>query len=374
MAAMVQTYPQQTGTVTVLQTRPSSSSGIMSAHAHSHSQSQSGQQYVANTSQAQRNNYHGLAGVVGGQSSYRGSSGPVQPYAFTSTPTLTNNSNQRQAYGGAIRTTSTPNAPTMQTLDPRARYQTNTSMNNLTSSASVPVVTTQPVSRDDMSLPQMNRNMSPSATRPQSTYLAGGPTFAQVAAAKASPERYRRPTPRHTESTPVIQQQQVQASAIPSGSGMATVVHLYNPRTAVNGQQVVVPRTSASRPQSAYGSLMTGVAADDMQVHRHTSEEETKRFRRRSMASFDATDYPSPMTPQEFKQQQKRADEQAAHRMKANKMQQLQQQQQQQSKTIVRNLTVPVIEKPSSHVRNGSSESLASSRSSNSRPSSVSDF
>lgn len=366
MAAMVQTYPQQTGTVTVLQNRPSSSSGIMPAHAHSHSHSssQSGQQYGANTSQAQRNNYHGLA-AVGGQSSYRGSSGPVQPYAFTTTPNLANNVNQRQAYG-AIRTTSTPNAPTLQTLDPRARYQAN----NLSSGVSVPVVSTQPVTRDDMSLPQMNRNISPAAARPQSTYMTGGPTFAQVAAAKSSPERYRRPTPRHTESTPIVQQQQqVPGSAMPSsGSGMATVVTMYNPRVAGSGQQPVGPRTSGSRPQSAYGSLMTGVAADDMQVHRHTSEEETKRFRRRSMASFDATDYPSPMTPQEFKQQQKRADE-AALRKQAEKNQQLQQQ-----KTIVRNLTVPTIEKTTSHARNNSSESLVSSRSSNSRPSSVSDF
>lgn len=360
MAAMVQTYPQQTGTVTVLQNRPSSSSGIMPAHAHSHSHSnsQTGQQYGVNTSQ--RNNYHGLAGV-GGQSNYRGSSGPVQPYAFTTTPNLANNgSQQRQAYG-AIRTTSTPNAPTLQSLDPRARYQGN----NLSSGVSVPVVTTQPVSRDDMSLPQMNRNISPAAARPQSTYMTGGPTFAQVAAAKASPERYRRPTPRHTESTPVIQQQQQVPS---SGSGTATVVTMYNPRVAGSGQQAVGPRTSVSRPQSAYGSLMTGVAADDMQVHRHTSEEETKRFRRRSMASFDATDYPSPMTPQEFKQQHKRADE-AALRKQVEKSQQMQQQ-----KTIVRNLTVPTIEKTSSHARNNSSESLASSRSSNSRPSSVSDF
>ncbi|KAK8090188.1 hypothetical protein PG997_005149 [Apiospora hydei] len=145
---------------------------------------------------------------------------------------------------------------------------------------------------------------------------------------------------------------------------MATVVHLYNPRAATSGQQATLPRTTASRPQSAYGSLMTGVAADDMQVHRHTAEEETKRFRRRSMASFDATDYPSPMTPQEFKQQQKRADE-AALRKQAEKSQQLQQQ-----KTIVRNLTVPTIEKTPSHARNNSSESLVSSRSSNSRPSS----
>ena len=161
---------------------------------------------------------------------------------------------------------------------------------------------------------------------------------------------------------------------MPSGSGMANVVHLYNPRVAGSSR---VPRSTASRPQSAYGSLMVGVTVDDMHVHRHTSEEEHKRFRRRSMASFDTTDYPNPMTPQEFKQQQQRAEELAAvKRAKAAT-----DKQQKPQKPVTRILPVPSVEKnhaplhgTTTHARNGSSESLASTRSSNSQPSSVSHY
>lgn len=359
---MVQTYPQQTGTATVLP-KPASGSGMMPSHAQSHSQSQ---QIVANA-QAQRNNYHGMSG----QTNYRGSAGPVQPYAFTATPNLGNNNNTGpwQNYG-AFRTNSSPGSvPTVQTLDARPRYQSNPSGG-----------VTQSASRDDSSLPSASRANS----RQPSPHMPGGsgqPTFAQVAAAKASPDRYRRPVARHADSSPVVQQQQqqqhapqTQGSAMPSGSGMANVVHLYNPRVAGSSGSRV-PRSTASRPQSAYGSLMAGVAVDDMHVHRHTSEEEHKRFRRRSMASFDTADYPNPMTPQEFKQQQQRAEELAAvKRAKAAN-----EKQQKGQKPVTRILPVPTVEKnhaplhgSTTHARNGSSESLASSRSSNSRPSSVS--
>lgn len=356
MAAMVQTYPQQTGTATVLP-KPASASVMMPSHAQSHSQSQ---QIVANA-QSQRNNYHGMSG----QTNYRGGAGPVQPYAFTATPTLGNNTGPWQNYG-AFRTNSSPGSvPTVQTLDARPRYQSNPS-------GSV----TQSTSRDDSSLPSASRTNS----RQPSPHVPGGPgqpTFAQVAAAKASPDRYRRPAVRQADSSPVVQQQHVpqnQGSAMPSGSGMANVVHLYNPRVAGSSR---VPRSTASRPQSAYGSLMVGVTVDDMHVHRHTSEEEHKRFRRRSMASFDTTDYPNPMTPQEFKQQQQRAEELAAvKRAKAAT-----DKQQKPQKPVTRILPVPSVEKnhaplhgTTTHARNGSSESLASTRSSNSQPSSVSHY
>ncbi|KAI0128816.1 hypothetical protein BJ170DRAFT_347404 [Xylariales sp. AK1849] len=370
MAAVVQNYPQQTGTITMLQTRPSSATGIMSGHSHSHSHSPSpsSQQYMANQ-QANRNSFHGLAGAVGGQSSYRGiSATPVQPYAFTATPTLANGG-QWQAYG-SLRTTSTPNMPTTQTLGPnmaaRPLYQSNGSMTNIPSSAGRPVVMAQGVSRDDSSLPPM----SAVAFRQQSAHLAGTsgqPTFAQVASGKAAPDRYRRPSPRTTDSTSgVSPQTQGLGSAVPSGSGMATVVHLYNPR-AMSGK-VSIPRNSATlasanRPHSAYG-YMPGVAADDMQVPRQATEDDLKRFRRRSMASFDATDYPNPMTPQELKLQQ--AGE--AFRAQKNSFSD----KDKKPSTSTRVAPVPAADKKTTHTRNGSSESLVSSRSSNSRPSSVS--
>ncbi|KAI0379682.1 hypothetical protein F5Y04DRAFT_282772 [Hypomontagnella monticulosa] len=359
MAALVQTYPQQSGTVTLLQTRPSSSSGIMPAP----SGTQPNQAYMGNQ---QRNSYHGLSGSIGGGSTvYRGNtSAPIQPYAFTTTPSLANGG-QWQQYG-AYRSSS--NVPNVQMMDPnaaaRSRYPANSSSipgNNGSTQSTMTVG----MSQDD------SRTASASASRPQLAPLnisSGQPTFAQVAAAKASPERYRRPSPRYTDSSPsVMQTPQPQGSAMPSGSGMATVVHLYNPR-AMPDQKARTPRNSAalnnSRPHSAYGS-MAGVAMDDMQLYRHPTEEEAKRFRRRSIHSINSTDYPTPLTPQDFKQAEEsfRLEALAASRKQGGS--------DKDQKIAARggSTTVPV-ERNTMHAVNGSSESLVSSGSSNSRPSS----
>src|SRR5436305_3065701 len=79
MAALVQTYPQQ-ATVTMLQGRPSSSGGYTPTQP---------QHLVSRNAPSQRYN-SSLA-----SSGYRGipSHGPVAPYAFTSTPQLTNTTN-----------------------------------------------------------------------------------------------------------------------------------------------------------------------------------------------------------------------------------------------------------------------------------------
>ncbi|KAL7627076.1 bud neck involved protein [Parahypoxylon ruwenzoriense] len=357
MAALVQAYPQQSGTVTLLQTRPNSSSAIMPGP----SGTQPNQAYMANS---QRNGYHGVSGgSIGGPTVYRGNTtAPVQPYAFTATPSLANGG-QWQQYG-AYRSS---NIPTMQMADPnsmaaRPRYASNspsTSGNNSNAQSTMAVG----ISQDD------SRIMSTSAPRPQLAPLnisPNQPTFAQVAAAKASPERYRRPSPRYTDSSPgVMQTPQPQGSAIPSGSGMATVVHLYNPR-AMPDQKARMVRSSAAvanRPHSAYGSM----AMDDMHLHRHGPEQETKRFRRRSIHSINSTDYPKPLTPQEFKQ----AEE--SFRLEALAASKKQGGSDKDQRSGVRagsfSSAVPV-EKNAVHAVNGSSESLVSSGSSNSRPSS----
>ncbi|KAI2626559.1 hypothetical protein GGR54DRAFT_476515 [Hypoxylon sp. NC1633] len=361
MAALVQTYPQQSGTVTLLQTRPKSASGIMPVP----SGTQSNQTYVGNP---HRNSFHGLSASVGGAPTvYRGNaSGPVQPYAFTATPGLANGG-QWQQYG-AYRSSS--NAPNMQMVDQntaaRPRYPVNLSNTPSNNSNASPTLTAG-MSQDD------SRVMATSSSRPQLPPLnvsLNQPTFAQVAAAKASPERYRRPSPRYADSSPsVMQTPQPQSSAMPSGSGMATVVHLYNPR-AVPDRKVAMPRNSvavASRPHSAYGS-MAGVAMDDMHLHRHATEEEAKRFRRRSIHSINSTDYPNPLTPQDFKQ----AGE--SFRLEALAVSRKQGGSDKDQKTAARNgassSIIGSVEKNAMHATNGSSESLVSSRSSNSRPSS----
>ncbi|KAI0018980.1 hypothetical protein F4780DRAFT_470332 [Xylariomycetidae sp. FL0641] len=325
MAALVQTYPQQSSTVTLLQTRPSSSSGRMPGT----SQAQSGPSYMGNT---QRTSYHGISGNGGGQTAYRGSTtGPVQPYAFTATPSLANNSQWQQPGYRAPGTT----APAMQQMGDQRTQQVATGSNT--------------------------------ATR-QPNGSSAQPTFAQVVAAKSSPERYRRPAPRHTDSSPGALQQQ--GSAMPSGSGMATVVHLYNPRNGPD-RKAAVPRNGTvlpNRPHSAYGATL-GTTMDDMHLHRHPNEEDNKRFRRRSIHSINAADYPNPLSPQEFKKAEEALRQEASAAMKkrnnADK----------DHKPVTRVVPVPPpassIERTGSPARSGSSESLVSSPSSNSRPSSA---
>ncbi|OTB11293.1 hypothetical protein K445DRAFT_45680, partial [Daldinia sp. EC12] len=354
MAALVQTYPQQSGTVTLLQTRPNTNSGIMPPP----SGTQPNQAYMGNQ---QRNNYHNMSGSVGGGSNaYRGNApAPIQPYAFTATPGLANGG-QWQQYGNYRSSSSIPN---MQMVDPsaaaRSRYPTNP--NSSSSSSSGQTTMSGGHSQDD--------SRATSGPRPQLPPLnlsANQPTFAQVAAAKVSPERYRRPSPRFTDSSPSVPQvQQPHGSAMPSGSGMATVVHLYNPRAMPERKAGTSrnPVALANRPHSAYGA---GVAMDDMQLYRRPTEEEAKRYRRRSIHSINSSDYPNPLTPQELKKQAEesfRSEALAASRKQGGL--------DKDPRNAVRNGPgLSVIEKNTVRTGNGSSESLVSSGSSSSRPSS----
>lgn len=320
MAALVQGYPQQSGTVTILQTRPTSTSGIMAGTP----QPQPGQQYGA---QSQRNKFHGVPGNGAGQAAYRPNpTGPVQPYAFTSTPGLANNGQLQQQYGGYRGST----APTNQIGDINS-----------------------------------SRPSGPRQLSTQSTIGTSQPTFAQVVSAKASPERYRRPAQKYTDSSNTVQQpSQMSGSAMPSGSGMATVVHLYNPGMATD-RKSSMPRNSAqlasSRPQSAYASAM-GASVDDIHVPRLRNEEDVKKFRRRSLHSIDFSDYSNPLTPREFKKPGETSP------VDVKKLSSIEKEQ----KTVTRVVPLPAVERNPIHTRSGSSESV-SSRSSNSRPTSVSD-
>ena len=335
----------------MLQTRPSSSSGIAPS---SSSQSQMNQQY-----NSQRNSFHGLSGPSGGQMMYRGTSGgPIQPYAFTATPGLAQN-NQWQQYGG-YRTSSTPNLPTMQMVNPIAqtRPQHPAQMVAAPSYAQMVSKGAAGFSRDDSSLPSASRPAQ-TANR-QSNNTSNQLNVAQPATSKVSPERYRRPSPRNTDSYPAAQQSQPQAYAMHSNSGMANV---QNPRI-VPDLKGITPRniTPMNRPHSFYAAVPIS-AKDDIHLHRQPTPEELKRFRRRSMHSIDSTDYPKPLTPQELKQAEESLRNQTAAASKKNNTTFS------ENKLATRTAVLaPPVEK-SSHARNGSSESLTSSRSSHSRPS-----
>jgi hypothetical protein len=217
MAALVQSFPQQsTSTVTMLQTRPTSASGML----QNPSPVQTQQQYANSSSHMHRNSYHGIGGGV--STTYRGqtSMAPVAPYAFTSTPGLAGNGAKMQAGSPYLRqdqrTASAPAIPTVKGPEmlSRSRYPAAASVStNSTSSSSASDLssgTQLSGSRDDSTLASptflATRVARPNSTLITSTTIAATPpTLLAVnspTSGKPSPDRYRRPGQKRAENGP----------------------------------------------------------------------------------------------------------------------------------------------------------------------------
>ncbi|KAK0748679.1 hypothetical protein B0T21DRAFT_277453 [Apiosordaria backusii] len=291
MAALVQGYPQQSGTVTMLQARPASASGMLPV--------QSSAQYAQGGSH--RNSIHGLP--TGGPSPvvYRGGSGSVQPYAYTGTPSLNPTTQWQQVR--SHRTSSSPAVPTVQTLDylqpgvARSRYAASNSMTNLPSTASISL--TGAGSRDDSALPSSGTRRAAAVHQPQALHMNGTslpPPLAQAGPARVSPERYRRTALRSSDSAGSGLGKQPQETAAAGRPG--------HTRSA-SDQKPAMLRTphlhQMNRPNSYIGSV-SGSAIDDMGFARGQGQDEPKRARRRSLPALDSAGFSMPLTPPELKQ------------------------------------------------------------------------
>ncbi|QKX61743.1 uncharacterized protein TRUGW13939_08899 [Talaromyces rugulosus] len=257
MAALVQTIPQQNGTVTLLQTRPSSASG--------HSSFVSASQ----VSQPQFNRGHAMS-----FSSYNGvnTSGPnrasVAPYAFTSTPGLVaaaGNAPQRQpqTYASAVTQNGAP------------QHLSHFAAGSVSSSSTSSNSSSRPsyISQDD-SILSSRRRQADTAPRPLSTVnLPSQSPFLNLSSpattktTKPSPDRYRRG--KRSQDTNTAQP----AVAIPTRSSS------YDPAAATTISQ-------PSRPTIA-GHVRVP-SADDTRVEKPTNPDIANRYRRRSWASIDA--------------------------------------------------------------------------------------
>ena len=325
MAALVQGYPRQSGTATMLQTRPASSTGIIQP-----AQSQSNSQYGHNMSQ--RNSIHGMSGVGGAPVVYRPASSSVQQYAFTNAPA--SNHGQHHHQFRQHRTSSTPSVPQVQHFDQsgaRPRYQSSNSMTNLPNAATISGQSAGG-SRDDSAIPVGSRRVAP-LPRPHSAHLGetfSVPLIASAGPAKVSPERYRRPAQRANESASGMSNTSEQKSGMLRG-----------------------PNGSVShRPNSFVGSL-GGSAVDDMLLPHGQVREDVKRARRRSMPALDSPALGMPLTPLYAAQPAKEIKP---------------------SGRTVNNLSV---DRVAAHTRTSSTDSRSSSRSTGSsgtRPASVSYF
>lgn len=344
MAALVQSYPQQSGTVTMLQTRNGSASGMMP-------QPPSNPQYGAQ----QPRNFSGMAGGSTAPMTYRGSAAPIQPYAFTSTPNLNPAGQWQQPYP-AFRASSSSAVPTQQSFDPNNGYPRTRQTNN-SSLPNLPVNTLPGGSRDDSAIPSPATRRGSGTPRPQSAYFSTSTvqtTFTSAAPAKSQPDRYRRPAPRAGDSSSSSQTHSG-GSATPSGSGMASVNHLYTPPPNLSRERRPSPSNS-SRPTSF--TAKSG-SVDDMQLYHDAKD--SKRIRRRSMPALDHHDIPKSFDALDIRRAEKPVA--ASSSPKAGK----EKDQTKSARLVTGNSPVAT-----ANARSGSSESLVSSRSSNSRPSSVS--
>ncbi|KAL6237004.1 hypothetical protein BDW75DRAFT_97197 [Aspergillus navahoensis] len=272
MAALVQTIPQQSSAVPVLQTRPSSSSGAFTT-------SQSLQQTDSRNPAMSWNTYN-TAGNPGG---YRPGHQVVAPYAFTSTPNLSNSPNvqNRQSWSPSLRpehrTSSAPSAPQLPTnaslIGNTSRLVHQSAAGSVSTSSSNSSVQSH-MSKDDTAIPSPRQLRGDPSIRPLSTANLPSPTppFMNISSptvSRPSPDRYRRGNRRSDAS---------------AGARASPPILDENPQNTtsagLSGVRSLMP--------DGKGHTRT-TSADDNSRSDKAQPELAKRYRRRSWGNMDNT-------------------------------------------------------------------------------------
>ncbi|CAL8574414.1 bud neck involved protein [Xanthoria parietina] len=293
MATLVQAFPSTGSTITMLQTRSPSTDGFQGGT--------SGQQQHQRGSQVPRNMYNSSVGSMAA-GSYRGHT-PLSSsasYAFNSPSIVPNGANPLRQHPTMPRyDTRTASAPVTPFMNPITAPNTSTTPPNRLSSVSAFNLSSGG-SVDDTAVPAASASL---AQRPLSAIDLNSPAPIQPAnTTKPAPDRYKRNHRRaDTAGLPSGTPQSQGGSALPSGSGMATVGHLYS-----GGYQTTSTPTLTSYPsyrgsaspsrqgnESMSSSQPKVSSVDDMVVSRPGSSEQAKRYRRRSISSLDAKEYQS---------------------------------------------------------------------------------
>lgn len=371
MAAMVQSFPSPTSTMTMLQTRPSSSEAFQNGS--------QGQQHQRN-SQMPRNIYNtSVGGMAAGN--YRGhtSTSPVSPYGFSSPPMLPNGSNPLRQHPTVAppprlenRTASAPSVPLAQQTPLQSSSTTNRPRPPVVNSSSIQLNAPNGSHPRQQTLSDSTTSVVAAvapqlASRPLSTTDLSLPplqTSSYATVAKSSPDRYRRNHRRAETSGALTTPNQGQGgSAMPSGSGMATVGHLYTHPTQTSSTPSLTSypsyRGAPNAPSPSVNDYNSGAppvlaSKDDLNVQkgRNAPTDLAKRYRRRSISSMEAKDFAISSSEAGPPQQQAPTKSYAAtlagpspHERKETR-------------------TTPAVEPPSSsHGRSGSNESSVSGRS-----------
>ena len=267
MAALVQTIPQQTGTVPVLQSRPTSSGSFTTTASSS---PPSSQQQTARNSTMSWNPYTTV-----------GSSGSYRPGHQAVTPSSPNNSqNNRQSWAPHLRpehrTSSAPSAPQLTAHPGDSSHSVNPSAAGPVS----PSVSPMHMSKDDSAIPsrqppsssqQQQHSVDPSPPlRPLSTVNIPSPlmNISSPTTAKPSPDRYRRGN-RRTEGV---------AGTQPTANSAVPAVTVDDSLLASSNLPTAQPRNRGHVRVSS---------ADDSSRPDKPQTELAKRYRRRSWGTMD---------------------------------------------------------------------------------------
>ncbi|KAL8848353.1 MAG: hypothetical protein Q9221_006602 [Calogaya cf. arnoldii] len=336
-----------------------------------------GQQHQR-AAQIPRTMYNGSVGSMAA-GSYRGHT-PLSSsasYAFNSPSVVSNGANPLRQHPTMprydTRTASAPVTPLTKTIATSNTSNTSITPSNRLSSVSAFNLSSafgsqQAGSMDDTAVSAASAS---SVQRPLSAIDLNSPALMQSAnTAKPAPDRYKRNHRRaETAGLPTGTPQNHGGSALPSGSGMATVGHLYS-----GGYQTTSTPTLTSYPsyrgspspsrqgnESSSSSHPKVSSVDDTVVSRPGSSEQAKRYRRRSISSLDANEYqsfnaepPASLAPQPKTYAATLAGPASQAQSQYRQLQNF----------------VPIQRPGSAHGRNGSNESSNSGRSS-SRPSSA---
>ncbi|KAM5481003.1 bud neck involved protein [Microsporum canis] len=296
MAALVQTIPQQAGTITLLQSRPASSSSFTTPIQH--------QSQVQNQTQMARNQNHTRPSYSGGNgpsapTGYRMTQ-PVAPYAFTTTPGLpvggspaANVQRQTQAQTQPQTQNQNQNQNTLYpgTIPPRTHFSTAGSVSNsVSNSPSSNSSFHSHLSKDDSSLPR-RQGTSELSLRPASAIDLTLPASLPAAStpSKPSPDRYRRGQRRGDQASSPVTTTEPNASSslglLNNNIGMTTA------QAAKSLTPSIVDIPGKPRTQTARhtrGASADAAVTDDSSP---SSTELAKRYRRRSMGSIETVGF-----------------------------------------------------------------------------------
>ncbi|KUL90269.1 hypothetical protein ZTR_02012 [Talaromyces verruculosus] len=288
MAALVQTIPQQNGTVTLLQTRPASST----AQSSFISTPQITQPHVGRGHSMSLSSYNGV-----NNSANRNS---VAPYAFTSTPgLLAGNTNQQRhmAWSPQVRPDSLPSTPLSQNNAPN--HSSHFAAGSVSSSSGSSNSSSRPsyISQDD-SILSSRRRTTDVTPRPLST-INLSTQYNHLTLSTSTPSVISPPSSTSSPSTSTPSKplpdryRRVKRTATDDNTAPQPAVSI-----PARSSSYDLSATAVVLPQPARPTIVTHnrtPSADDSRIGKQSNPDVAKRYRRRSWANMDAFSQESPL-------------------------------------------------------------------------------